>query len=179
MKKIYFVRHGQSEHNEQKRYAGQIDSPLTNLGRTQAAETGVLLQNKDISHIVSSTLSRAQETAQIIKNVIDPKGVIPFESHDMFQEANFGEVQGQPYTNAQGLVAGIESGTGESAQELYERGKECLEKIDSIAEGNILVVGHGSFTSVIFAVNEGKGSDDLVAYRKSWEFKNAEIRELS
>ena len=125
--KIYFVRHGQSEHNEQKRYAGQIDSPLTDLGRKQAHETGLLLQDKDITHIVSSTLSRAKDTAQMIKDVIDPENTIPFENIASFQEGDFGEIQGQPYTTAQGLVAGIESGTGESAQELYDRAKECLK----------------------------------------------------
>lgn len=47
MKKIYFVRHGQSEANMKKIYAGSTDSPLTPLGIQQAQETGRLLLDKD------------------------------------------------------------------------------------------------------------------------------------
>lgn len=37
MEKIYFVRHGESEANVEKKFAGQKeDSPLTELGREQA-----------------------------------------------------------------------------------------------------------------------------------------------
>ena len=88
MTRIYFVRHGESEYNKLKRYAGTIDSPLTGLGKEQAKETGALLKNKNITHILSSSLSRASDTAIEIKNIIDVENDIPLELTSLLQEVN-------------------------------------------------------------------------------------------
>ncbi|MGU4174521.1 phosphoglycerate mutase family protein, partial [Pseudomonas aeruginosa] len=37
---IYLVRHGQTEFNAVRRWQGQVDSPLTELGRQQAMRMG-------------------------------------------------------------------------------------------------------------------------------------------
>jgi broad specificity phosphatase PhoE len=179
MNKIYFVRHGESEHNQLKRYAGTIDSPLTELGREQAKETGKLLRGKNITYIITSSLSRASDTALEIKRVIDPKDTITFVITPLLQEVNCGDIQDEPYSDKKGLNYGIISGTGDSAKSLCERARKVLTLIRSIdTAGDILVVGHGSFTSVIFAISEGKGEGDLIEYRSKWSFHNGEIKEL-
>lgn len=66
---IYFVRHGLSEANAKRVFAGQKDdSPLVEEGRKQAKETGkkILEEGIKIDKIISSPLARAYETAQII-----------------------------------------------------------------------------------------------------------------
>ena len=181
MKKIYFVRHGESEYNQQKKYSGTIDTKLTQLGIHQAQKTGDLLKDKNISYILSSDLSRAYDTASEIKKVIDNEQQIVIESTPILREVFFGDIQDKAYIpNIRGLEYAIESGTGESAAELYTRANQALDIITSIeTKGNLLVVGHGSFTAVIFAVYEGKKhQDDLISYRKQWNFKNAEIKQL-
>ena len=179
MKNIYLVRHGESEHNKLKRYAGTIDSPLTELGREQAKETGKLLKDKNITYILSSNLSRAADTASEIKKVIDLEDDITMEITPLLREVNFGDIQGKEYSDAKGLNHGITSGTGDSAQELCDRATRVLELIKSIeTPGSILVVGHGSFTSVVFAVKEEKGVDDLIEYRNQWSFHNGQVKEL-
>lgn len=178
MKKVYFVRHGQSEYNLKQIYSGTIDTKLTELGIEQAHQTGELLKEKNITYILSSDLSRAYDTALGIKKVIDPENNIKIESTPFLREAFFGDIQEKPYGTGSGLVYGIESGTGESAQELYDRGVKVLELINSIeTSGGILVVGHGSFSSVVFAISEGKTKSKLINYRLKWNFKNGEIKE--
>ena len=66
---IYILRHGQTEWNLQRRCQGQMSSDLTELGRAQAADQGVLLQSVFEAHpaaqVVCSPQDRARETANI------------------------------------------------------------------------------------------------------------------
>lgn len=66
---LYLVRHGQSEWNRIGRIQGRSESPLTELGREQAAALGRMLRavlpDPGID-IVASPLARAFETATII-----------------------------------------------------------------------------------------------------------------
>src|SRR5436309_1380376 len=67
MKKIYFVRHGESEANSLGLSAGsEFDTPLTNFGREQARKAGQELKDKKIELIIASPMERTVETATII-----------------------------------------------------------------------------------------------------------------
>ena len=66
---LYLVRHGQSEWNRIGRIQGRSESPLTDLGREQAAALGRMLRAvlpDPGLDIVASPLARAFETAEII-----------------------------------------------------------------------------------------------------------------
>jgi probable phosphoglycerate mutase len=64
---IWFLRHGQSQANLEDRFAGRRDdSPLTDLGRSQALAAAAAL-SPGISGIVCSPLRRATETAALIR----------------------------------------------------------------------------------------------------------------
>ena len=66
---IYLVRHGQSQANAKGIWQGaQIDTPLTELGRTQAQNTKKHLEEEGavFSAVYSSPLLRAGVTAGII-----------------------------------------------------------------------------------------------------------------
>ena len=70
---IYLVRHGQTEFNAAQRWQGQVDSPLTELGRQQATRMGrrlAELTGTDKAHIFSSPLGRARQTCEIIAGEI-------------------------------------------------------------------------------------------------------------
>src|SRR2546428_13930841 len=58
---FYLVRHGESEANAARRFAGQSDSPLTDRGRQQAEAVAEELANEKFDRIVSSDLSRTRE----------------------------------------------------------------------------------------------------------------------
>ena len=67
MKKVLYVRHGQSETNLRGVFAGgNDDTRLTDLGREQAKNAGKELKGIKIDRIICSPLSRTYETAQII-----------------------------------------------------------------------------------------------------------------
>src|SRR5690625_7330104 len=56
-------RHGRTEYNLQGRFQGQIDIPLDEVGFKQAESAATHLAMLEPSAIVSSDLSRAQQTA--------------------------------------------------------------------------------------------------------------------
>ena len=70
--KLLCIRHGQSVANTEGRLQGQMDSPLTDLGREQARALARRLVREDwsLSAIHTSDLSRAAETAQILGEVL-------------------------------------------------------------------------------------------------------------
>jgi probable phosphoglycerate mutase len=57
------LRHGQTEWNAGSRMQGQIDTDLTDLGRTQAVAAAEVLAKRQPLLIVSSDLRRAYDTA--------------------------------------------------------------------------------------------------------------------
>jgi len=69
---IYFVRHGEAEHNiKGVTNSDQTDqSKLTENGKKQAATLATKLSKYPITHIYSSTFDRAQATAEIINDIL-------------------------------------------------------------------------------------------------------------
>lgn len=63
---LILVRHGQSTANATGVWQGQLDFPLSELGRRQAAEAGRALRDTEISGAYASPLSRAFETATTV-----------------------------------------------------------------------------------------------------------------
>ena len=64
--RLILVRHGETDWNKAGRFQGQIDIPLNDNGRRQAAAARDFLKDIPIDRAWSSTLSRPTETAQII-----------------------------------------------------------------------------------------------------------------
>ena len=75
VKRIWLVRHGQTTWNEQGRFCGHTDIPLSTLGRKQARKLASHLQHRPIDAIYSSDLSRARETAEIIAQKLAGKSM--------------------------------------------------------------------------------------------------------
>lgn len=90
MKKLFLVRHGESEWNKLKKVQGQKDIPLTEKGIEQAKLIGKRLINEGIEKIYTSDLKRAYDTARIIGKMLNIK-VIPSKE---LREINFGIWEG-------------------------------------------------------------------------------------
>jgi probable phosphoglycerate mutase len=90
---ILLVRHGQSEWNAARRWQGLADSPLTELGRGQAATCAEVLRSLDHRWpaVRSSPLRRAASTGEIIAARL---GLAPIEVDERLREADAGEWQG-------------------------------------------------------------------------------------
>jgi broad specificity phosphatase PhoE len=93
------IRHGQTNVNHLRKIQGRREIPLNDTGRKQAADTANYLKNNDSNwdFIYSSPLSRAFETASIIKNTINFEKDIIIE--DSFIERDFGDADGMDITD--------------------------------------------------------------------------------
>ncbi len=64
--RLLLIRHGSTLDNEQLRYTGQTDVPLSPLGESQVAQLGKQLANEALDIIVTSDLQRARATGAAI-----------------------------------------------------------------------------------------------------------------
>ena len=63
---VFLARHGQTEWNVQRRRQGQLDSPLTPLGTSQAGRCAVLLEPRGVDAVLTSPQPRCLRTATIL-----------------------------------------------------------------------------------------------------------------
>ncbi|MDO5646504.1 histidine phosphatase family protein [Paracoccus sp. (in: a-proteobacteria)] len=84
---LYLMRHGETLWNRERRMQGRLDSPLTDLGRRQAAQQAALFAGLTADRI-SSPQGRAQDTARIVFNA-------PFRTDPRLMEIDVGIAAGQ------------------------------------------------------------------------------------
>lgn len=78
MKRLYLVRHGQTEYNLKKLVQGRCDSPLTELGREQALAAGHWLADYEVRPQVAATspLGRAFSTLGLLLSCLTERGLV-------------------------------------------------------------------------------------------------------
>lgn len=76
-KRLFLVRHGEIRQHKEKIFLGQTDIPLSEKGREQAASAAEELKRYGVSanRIYTSDLSRAMETAEIIRDSLNLRAV--------------------------------------------------------------------------------------------------------
>jgi probable phosphoglycerate mutase len=141
------VRHGQTDWNAQRRLQGSTDIPLNDVGRGQAGDAVTVLSGYEWNAIVSSPLSRAAETADLIAAGL---GLSVARRVPELTERSFGP--------AEGLQAGAELDAlrtpggfrgAESEEEAAIRGLGALEALaEEFSGGRVLVVAHGTLIRV-------------------------------
>ena len=73
MTDLVILRHGYSEGNKEKRFSGQMNVPLDNVGKNQAESVAKFIaDNFKVDAIYSSDLSRAYDT---VKPLADKLGL--------------------------------------------------------------------------------------------------------
>lgn len=148
---LYLVRHGESEANAAKRYAGQTDSPLTERGREQARTVAAALRDVRFDRVISSDLSRARDTADIIAR---DHGVA-VEVFPELREIDVGEAAGRAIEDAKqrfdwGPGRFVQWPGGESLEGVRDRVVSAIDRIVSASPGRtICVVGHGGVTRIL------------------------------
>ena len=177
MRTVYFVRHGQSQANIDRVFAGcSLDSPLTPKGLEQADLTAEALRGKTFDVIVSSPLLRAKATAERIAQKLGYNGDIVLEP--LLRERDFGIATGEPWGSP--IEAEIDDGTVdglETVEQLAERMQHLLEWFRASAPGqSLLVVGHGTAESMLQTIYEGK---PFATFLQTKELGNAEVREYT
>ena len=150
MKKLYLLRHGQTEFNVKKLVQGRCDSPLTDLGRQQAGMAATWLKAHKVvpDKVVSSPLGRAMDTAGLVATEllgqnasVEPCEGIIERCYGTFEEGPHDALPTDVWEPGEDLVPF----GGEGSQALQERMVATLTKLIN-AEGTetLLAVSHGS-----------------------------------
>ncbi len=151
MKKLYYVRHGLSTGNEASIVSGgKSDHPLAQEGKRQAKLAGQKAKDLNIDLIVSSTQTRAFQTAKIISKEIGYP-VDEIQVNSILVERDYGDYEGHEGTLSPEILNEIYNkgiGGSESNKDLRARAEEAFKWISSLKADNILVVSHGSFGRV-------------------------------
>ena len=149
---IVLLRHGVTDWNDGGRFQGHADIPLNDTGRRQATVAGELLRGAGITTAVSSDLSRASETAQLVT----AGWGIDVRPDARLREVNVGSWAGMSIDDVGQSVPDFwpairegrdfrRSPSGESATESGQRvALAVLDHAEALADGEVLlVVGHG------------------------------------
>ena len=148
MTTLIFVRHGQSEGNLKKIFTGQLDLPLTELGRAQAQRTAeYLCANYKIDAIYSSDLQRSMGTAiatarRLSLEVIPEVGLREYYVGD-WEGVYFEEIPKRFPTEHwawRNDFASFHPHGGESADEFSKRIFQTVDRIVSENEGKCVAI---------------------------------------
>ena len=94
---LMLVRHGETEWNAQRRYQGQSDVLLSDLGMRQAELIAERLAGQKIDAVYASDLKRALETARVIAG----KSGLALLTDPRLRELKFGILEGLTFDEAQ------------------------------------------------------------------------------
>ena len=95
MTRLILIRHGQSEANLTRRFAGHFNAPLTELGRSQAEKSAeYVAENYKVSKVYASDLARAFDTGLAIAQSHN----IPIYKTQQLREIFAGDWEGKQYS---------------------------------------------------------------------------------
>jgi broad specificity phosphatase PhoE len=180
MKRLFYVRHGETHMNVAGLLSGRTESSLTEKGIEQAKAAGKELKQKfpHIDLIVCSPYERTCQTARLIANEISYPPV-RIQQNSMFIERTFGVLEG---TSGKAFLSthtyrdfdDVEG--SETIEELQKRAEQAFRWLQTLKEDNILVVGHGAFARAIKRVVQGLPHTH--EYEVDTSINNAAIVEL-
>ncbi len=161
---FYVTRHGQTEWNLVGRAQGHLNSPLTDLGKRQAAKLGERLKGTKIDAAYCSSTGRTLQTAQIVL------GERPIEviQRDQLRELNFGNWEGKLWQDIEQVnpeqlhnlwkdPANYQPDGGETVFQLVERITREFERIGEKHKGEtVFITVHGGVVkSLMYAYQHG------------------------
>jgi broad specificity phosphatase PhoE len=153
--RIYLLRHGETEWSATGRHTSYTDIPLTDRGRELATASGRVLaavRGPDAPPFalqLTSPRRRARDTAQLAK--LTP------EVDESLVEWNYGDYEGLTTPQIRETVPGWTvwshlSPNGETAEEVTARADRVLGRCrEVLADGDVVLVGHGHFSRVLTA----------------------------
>lgn len=158
-KHVYFIRHGESVANATGIRQGQ-ETPLTDLGRKQAALIAKRLLGLGIERIVKSPSTRTRETSAVIEQELP--GIPVTESSLFIERVNPSTMYGSHQSDPEMMRIWEEieknyhlpdwhHSDEENFEDLRNRAIRAIAFLETPPESRILVVTHGLFKKVIFA----------------------------
>ena len=143
---IFLLRHGETLWNVSGRVQGQRDIALNETGKAQARTVAPMFAGYHFDALISSDLHRAVETGSLVS----AQAVIGERIQDRrITEKNFGICEGMDITERRRLYPGGHAPGEEDTDAVCRRMKEAMADYGRRYSGDVLVVGHGSATSLL------------------------------
>jgi broad specificity phosphatase PhoE len=154
---ILLIRHGETDWNRDGRWQGHNDIPLNQAGIEQAQALARRLAGWPITHIYSSDLQRAAQTAGILSQTL---GVEPMLD-EIWRERDVGLFGGltssevaktYPDIWANRLNGILDPPEGEPYEAVHRRAGQALDRLLSHHNGDMVaIVSHGGLLHAIAA----------------------------
>ncbi len=150
MRKIYLIRHGQTDSNNDKKFQGRIDTPLNTTGIEQARKLAAYMKRFPLDAVYCSIMQRARMTAEPLAAAVG----LSANYMEEFQEVSFGDWEGLTYWEIKEKwpeeinlfftrPAECVPPRGETFQNVQDRSFDTLNKILKAQDGDIAIVSHG------------------------------------
>jgi probable phosphoglycerate mutase len=175
--RLCIVRHGETAWNAEGRVQGQLDVPLSEVGRAQARCVAAALPEGRFSALYSSDLQRVVQTAQPAADrlhldiQLDPR--LRERHYGVFQALTYAEAKATlPAEYARFKAKDPDFGfrTGESLRDFFSRAIECIDGIARRHEGEeVLVFTHGGVLEMAYRHATGYG----MSSPRNFELPNA------
>lgn len=180
--RIFALRHGETAWNVAQRIQGQLDVPLNERGREQAARLALALQGEGLAAIHSSDLQRAAATAQALADACG----LPVKHDAALRERAFGRFEGETYTDIEARWpedalrwrkrdVDFAPGGGETLRDFSDR---CVSTITRLAHAHrgeaIAVVAHGGVLDCLYRASARMALDAP----RTWQLGNAAINRV-
>ena len=173
---LVVVRHGRTAWNADGRFQGATDVPLDDVGRAQARAVAALLAHDRFARAVSSPLSRARETAELVLGTRGPA----LDVDERWREMAFGAWEGltwpqivarYPELDDAGATAPktyVPEG-GESFDDACARVRAALAALDAAAtdDDRVLVATHAGPLHALLRVVMGETDATALGVRFS------------
>ena len=160
MSVLYLIRHGKTIANEQHRYCGSTDLPLSPRGREELASIRYALSGV---RFLTSGMLRTEQTLELLF------GDVPYEIRPEFREIDFGEFEMHTYEelkddpnylawitgdNERNVPPGGESGEAMTSRVL--RGLDALVEED---RDTVLITHGGVIAAIMESLFPGEGKN--------------------
>lgn len=171
---LVLIRHGESVWNAQGLWTGWTDVDLSEKGQKEAIRSAGEIKDIKFDVAYTSKLKRAQQTLEIIKNVLHYKD-LPITESESLNERNYGELTGQNKWQIKekygeekflklrrGWDEQIQG--GETLKDVYNRVVPYYEQniLPDLRLGkNVLVVAHGNSIRALVKYLEGISDEDI------------------
>ncbi|MBV9455572.1 MAG: histidine phosphatase family protein [Rubrobacter sp.] len=168
-REMILIRHGQSTANASGIWQGQLNFPLSEHGRLQAAQTGRALRGMKISGVYASPLSRALETAEIVareasfcREVVPVPGLTErhggiLEGHTWAEQEARNPIFAEKFLSLPGEerwpLVGAE--TDEEILARFERAVSSILSRHPDTDGALIVISHGGVMRAFLRVSFG------------------------
>lgn len=154
---IIMVRHGQTDENISGRISGQNSVPLNTRGQEQARLAAEVLAPLGVTHIFSSPVARALQTATVLAERLHQ----PIEEVPDLREVDYGDWEGKTFGEMRNHPVAhhvfhnpVEAvfPHGEGLLQVQQRGVRVIESIRAqYAQGLVVVVSHGDVIRTVLA----------------------------